>query len=124
MMTLPRATISPWVIPSRGTSLPSAPITNNSPEVINSTPCRALIAARSLIGRDVCSGRCSQTVMNGAVSVGLYTCVIVHASSFSCIVLVFAVGVAHGLVYVTLWGGSVRDCFGALPMDIEYFGAY
>ena len=62
-------TISPWVIPSGGTSLSSSSTTRSSPEVISSTPCRALIAARSLTGRDVCSGRCSQTVMNGAVSV-------------------------------------------------------
>src|SRR6476646_8405335 len=44
MMTLPRATISPWVIPSRGTSLSSSSTTRSSPEVISSTPCRPLFA--------------------------------------------------------------------------------
>ena len=53
MTTLPRTTISPRVSPSRGTSLPFSSTTRSSPDVISSTPCRALIAARSLSGRDV-----------------------------------------------------------------------
>jgi len=40
-----------------------------SPEVISSTPCRALIVARSASDRFSCSARPSHTVMNGVVSV-------------------------------------------------------
>ena len=47
MTTLPRATISPGVLPSAGTSRPWSSTTRSSPEVISSTPCRALIRARS-----------------------------------------------------------------------------
>ena len=50
MTTLPRATISPSVSPSRGTSRPSASTTRRSPEVMSSTPCRAL-SSRALGGR-------------------------------------------------------------------------
>jgi hypothetical protein len=41
----------------------------SSPEVMSSTPCRALTVARSAKARRSCSGRGSQIVMKGAVSV-------------------------------------------------------
>ena len=50
MTTLPRTTISPSVWPSRGTSRPSSSTTRSSPEVISSTPWRALIDG-ALVGR-------------------------------------------------------------------------
>ena len=43
MTTLPRTTISPTVAPSCGTSHPSSSTTRSSPDVMSSTPCRALI---------------------------------------------------------------------------------
>ncbi len=69
MMTLPFATISPMVAPSRGTSRISLSTTRSSPEVINSTPWRALMVARSALDSAACSGKGSQMLMNGAVSV-------------------------------------------------------
>src|SRR5262245_50834592 len=45
MTTLPRTMISPSVSPSCGTSRPSSATTRSSPELINSTPWRALILA-------------------------------------------------------------------------------
>ena len=47
MTTLPRATISPAVLPSAGTSRPWSSTTRSSPDVMSSTPCRALMRARS-----------------------------------------------------------------------------
>lgn len=62
MTTLPRTTISPTVCPSAGTSVPSLFTTRNSPEVISSTPCRALMTARSAGVSFSCSGSGAQTV--------------------------------------------------------------
>ena len=98
MTTLPRTAISPSVSPSCGTSAFSSSSTRSSPDVISSTPWRALRSARSSVLSWPCSGRGSEMVMNGAVSVKPYMWVISQPRSPSTRSMVAAAGGAPAVI--------------------------
>ena len=108
MTTFPLTVISPSVAPSHGTSSPDSVTTRSSPEVISSTPCLALSTARSAGERAACSGSGSHTVMNGAVSVSPYTCVMSQPNSPSSRSMVAAAGGAPAVITRTPAGTSPR----------------
>ncbi len=123
MTTFPLTVISPSVAPSHGTSSPDSVTTRSSPEVISSTPCLALSTARSAGERSACSGSGSHTVMNGAVSVSPYTCVMSQPNSPSSRSMVAAAGGAPAVITRTPAGTSPRAAAGALASEISTVGA-
>jgi hypothetical protein len=87
------------------------------------TPCRALIRARSVGVSAACSGRGSQMLMSGAVSVRPYTCVMVQPSSCSTRSMVCAAGAAPAVNTRTPRGAAARSLSGALTMVMSTVGA-
>ena len=82
-----------------------------------------MIFARSATGNNACAARGSHTLINGAVSVRPYTCVMVHPSSSSMRSIVCAAGGAPAVRTRTPRGALARNASGALAIMINTVGA-